>query len=143
MRLANETSEVDDSIFVTSTVKLCCHGLLVALTGARTIPESTTEIAVIFPEVASGSPVTAYEAGVKGGSQKCRPDMTVSPLKCVLTGLKPGRSYPITATALAGSAEIDDAELLGYTLPEGESTFRIIKYYNILGENDPNFTFTY
>ncbi len=81
-------------------------------------PESTTTMSVTFKAPPSGSPVTSFKATVKGGSQTCDVLVSVSPLKCTLTGLTAGTSYRITVAALVSATEIDNAEVIGFTLPD-------------------------
>ncbi len=97
--------------------------LLVALSGVQAIAHSTTEIRVVFPAPAAGSPITSFDASIKGGSQTCNVLVSVSPLQCSLTGLQPGTSYRILASTSIGSVESDHTELPGYTLPDGKSSF--------------------
>ncbi len=96
--------------------------LFAAPSGVRATAESITEIAVNFPALPSGSPISSFEARIKDGSQKCTANTNVSPLRCVIAGLQAGTAYKILTKASIGGLESDESEISGYTLPDGESS---------------------
>ncbi len=82
---------------------------------------STSAISVAFPAPDSRTAISSYKAIIKGRSEECTVAANANPRMCSITGLKAGTEYTILVSAFVNSLQGDAAEVLGSTLPNGES----------------------